>query len=119
MQETTFRSLAAFAQFASDLDRSTRNQLERGLRIQEILKQPQFNPMPLEKQVMILWAVTNNHLDDVPVDKVQRWEAEFHRTMEMQVPELGQTIARDKEVSPETAEALGKAIEMFKQQVSL
>ncbi len=114
-----FRSLAAFAQFASDLDRSTRNQLERGLRIQEILKQPQFNPMPLEKQVMILWAVTNNHLDDVPVDKVQRWEAEFHRTMEMQVPELGQAIARDKEVSPETAEALGKSIEMFKQQVSL
>ncbi len=114
-----FRSLAAFAQFASDLDRSTRNQLERGLRIQEILKQPQFNPMPLEKQVMILWAVTNNHLDDVPVDKVQRWEAEFHRTMEMQVPELGEVIARDKEVSPETAEALAKAIEQFKQQVSL
>ncbi len=114
-----FRSLAAFAQFASDLDRTTRAQLERGLRIQEILKQPQYNPVPLAKQVMIIWAVTNGHLDDVPVDQVPRWEAEFHRTMETQVPELGQTIARDKVLTDETIEALRKATETFKQTVSL
>jgi F-type H+-transporting ATPase subunit alpha len=114
-----FRSLAAFAQFASDLDRTTRAQLERGLRIQEVLKQPQYSPVPLEQQVMILWAVTNGYLDDVPVDKVRRWEAEYLRTLEMQVPELGQTIAREKAVSDESAEALRKATEMFKQQVSV
>ena len=114
-----FRSLAAFAQFASDLDRATRAQLERGLRIQEVLKQPQFSPVPLEKQVMILWAVTNGFLDDVPVDQVQRWEAELHRAMEMQAPQLGETIARDKAVSDETAAGLKDAIEAFKKTVSL
>jgi F-type H+-transporting ATPase subunit alpha len=114
-----FRSLAAFAQFASDLDRTTRNQLERGLRIQEVLKQTQYSPVPLEKQVMILWAVTNGHLDDVPVDKVQQWEAEFHRYMEMSHAELGETIAKDKSLSDETAEALARAVDAFKQTVSL
>ncbi|MBA2450486.1 MAG: F0F1 ATP synthase subunit alpha [Chloroflexi bacterium] len=114
-----FRSLAAFAQFASDLDRATRAQLERGLRIQEVLKQPQFSPVPLEQQVMILWAVTNGFLDDVPVDQVQRWEAELHRAMEMQAPQLGETIARDKAVSDETAVGLKDAIETFKKTASL
>ena len=114
-----FRSLAAFAQFASDLDRATRAQLERGLRIQEVLKQPQFSPVPLEKQVMILWAVTNGYLDDVPVDQVQRWEAEFHRAMEMQAPQVGESIAREKALSDETTAALKEAIEAFKKTVSL
>ena len=116
LEMAQFRSLAAFAQFASDLDRSTRAQLERGLRIQEVLKQPQYSPVPLEKQVAILWAVTNNFLDDVPVDKVRQWQDEFLRTLEAQVPELLQTIARDKALSDETIEALRKATEMFKQQ---
>jgi F-type H+-transporting ATPase subunit alpha len=114
-----FRSLAAFAQFASDLDRTTRNQLERGLRIQEVLKQTQYSPVPLEKQVMILWAVTNGHLDDVPVDKVQQWEAEFHRYMEMSHAEIGEAIAKEKALSDETAEALERAVASFKQTVSL
>ena len=114
-----FRSVAAFAQFASDLDRATRNQLERGLRVQEVLKQTQFNPVPLEKQVMIIWAVTNGVLDDVPVNKVQQWEAEFHRYMDMSHPEIGQTIARDKVLSDETVEALRTAAETFKQTVSV
>src|SRR6266508_4533322 len=69
-----FRELAAFAQFGSDLDRATRAQLERGLRIQEILKQPQYRPMSVEQQVMILWAVTNGTLDDVPIEKAREWE---------------------------------------------
>jgi F-type H+-transporting ATPase subunit alpha len=114
-----FRSLAAFAQFASDLDRTTRAQLERGLRIQEILKQPQFSPVPLAQQVMIIWAVSNGMLDDVPLDKVGRWEAEFHRYMEMSHSELVETIARDKILSDETVEALRGAIQSFQQTVTV
>src|SRR5689334_4729991 len=73
-----FRDLAAFAQFGSDLDKATRAQLDRGLRIQEILKQPSFSPMPTAQQVAILYAVTNGFLDDVPIDKTSAWEAQFH-----------------------------------------
>src|SRR5262249_28432186 len=71
-----FRSLAAFAQFGSDLDPVTKAQLELGLRQTEVLKQPQFQPLRLDQQVLILYAVTNGFLDDVPVNKVQAWETE-------------------------------------------
>ncbi len=114
-----FRELAAFAQFASDLDRATRAQLERGLRLQEVLKQPQFSPVPLDKQVTIIWAATNGHLDDVAVDKIQRWEAEFHPFLEASHPEIGETITREKALSEETAQALANAVEAFKNTVSL
>jgi F-type H+/Na+-transporting ATPase subunit alpha len=110
-----FQELAAFAQFASDLDRATRAQLERGLRIQEVLKQPQFSPLPLEQQAMIIYAVTNGYLDDVPVDQVARWEAEFHRFMAHQHSEIGEEIAREKRISDELFEKLKQAIEEFKQ----
>jgi F-type H+/Na+-transporting ATPase subunit alpha len=113
-----FRSLAAFAQFASDLDPATRAQLERGLRLQEILKQPQFNPVPLWKQVAIIWAGTNGQLDDVPVAEVGRFEAEFLRFLETNYPAIGETIARDKVLSDETAAALREAIGAFKRTVS-
>src|SRR5438045_7837808 len=73
-----FRDLAAFAQFGSDLDKATRAQLDRGLRIQEILKQPQYSPVPAAQQVAILYAVTNGFMDDVPIDKVRAWEDQFH-----------------------------------------
>ena len=72
-----YRALAAFAQFASDLDRTTRAQLERGLRSQEVLKQPQFQPFSLAKEVTIIYALTNGLLDDVPIDKIGTWETEF------------------------------------------
>ncbi|MBV9356567.1 MAG: F0F1 ATP synthase subunit alpha [Chloroflexi bacterium] len=114
-----FRDLAAFAQFASDLDRATRAQLERGLRTQEVLKQPQFSPFPLEQEVTIIYAVTNGFLDDVPVDKVQRWESEFHRWMQADHPELLETIRRDKALSDETTATLRSAIEQFKQDVDI
>jgi F-type H+/Na+-transporting ATPase subunit alpha len=114
-----FRDLAAFAQFASDLDRATRAQLERGLRTQEVLKQPQFSPYPLDKEVTIIYAVTNGYLDDVPVEKVSAWEAEFHRFMEGEHPEILQTIMREKALSDETIEALKAAIDQFKQTVAL
>jgi F-type H+-transporting ATPase subunit alpha len=110
-----FRELQAFAQFgAADLDRATRDQLERGRRITEVLKQPQYSPMSLGKEVMILYAVTNGYLDDVPVDKVIAWEGNFHRFMETNHPELEQKINDDKEIKPETEEALKKAIGEFK-----
>jgi F-type H+-transporting ATPase subunit alpha len=110
-----FRELQAFAQFgASDLDKATKDQLERGRRITEVLKQPQYSPMSLGKEVLILYAVTNGYLDDVPVDKVIAWEGNFHRFMETNHPELEQKINDDKEIKPETEEALKKAIGEFK-----
>ncbi|MGA2670739.1 MAG: F0F1 ATP synthase subunit alpha [Dehalococcoidia bacterium] len=113
-----FRELQAFAQFgATDLDKATKDQLERGRRITEVLKQPQYSPMSLGKEVMILYAVTNGYLDDVPVDKVIAWEGNFHRFMETNHPELEQKINDDKETKPETEEALKKAIKEFKEQL--
>jgi F-type H+-transporting ATPase subunit alpha len=114
-----FRELAAFAQFASDLDKATRAQLERGLRTQEILKQPQFQPFPLNKEVTIIFAVTNGYLDDVPVDKVRKWETEFHRFMESAHPEVLDVIAKEKALSDTTVAALRAAIDEFKKQVAV
>src|SRR5262249_45975490 len=87
---TQFPEVAGFAQFAAELDRGTRAQLERGLRIQEILKQPQFKPVPLENEVMIIYAVTNGYVDDVPVDKLARWEEDFSRFMQTNFPQVGE-----------------------------
>ncbi len=111
-----YRELAAFAQFgATELDKSTRAQLERGQRITEILKQTQHVPMPLEKQVMILHAAINGYLDDIPMDKITAFEADFHRFMEANHPEIGGSIAREKDITAETEEALRAAISEFKQ----
>jgi len=110
-----FRELQAFAKFgAADLDKAARDQLERGRRITEVLKQPQYSPMSLGEEVMILYAVTNGYLDDMPVDKVIAWEGDFHRFMETNHPELEQKINDDKEIKPETEEALKAAILEFK-----
>ena len=111
-----FRELQAFAQFgAEDLDKATRDQLERGRRITEILKQPQYSPMSLGKQVSILYAVTNGFLDEVPVDKVMTWEENFHKFMKINHPEIEEKINDDNEIKPDTKEALEKAIAEFKQ----
>jgi F-type H+-transporting ATPase subunit alpha len=114
-----YRELATFAQFGTaDLDKATRAQLERGQRITEILKQPQYAPMPLEKEVTILYAVTNGYLDDVPIEKIAAFEQAFHRFMETNHPEIGQRITADKEITPETEDVLKKAISEFKQSAS-
>jgi F-type H+-transporting ATPase subunit alpha len=113
-----FRSLAAFAQFASDLDPVTRNQLERGLRLQEILKQLQYQPVPLAKQVAIIWAATNGQLDDVPTSEVGRFEAELNRFLDAQYPQLLETIENEKTLSDDTTAALRAAVEAFKKTVS-
>ncbi len=114
-----FRELAAFAQFGTaDLDRSTKAQLDRGHRTTEVLKQPQYTPMALEKQVMVLYLAIQGYLDDVPVDKVGGLEGDFHRFMETNHPEIGERIAADKEIISVVEEELKKAIAEFKQSVS-
>ncbi len=114
-----YREMSTFAQFGTaDLDRATRAQLELGQRITEVLKQTQYAPVPLEKQVMLLYAVTNGYLDDVPVNSVSSTEHEFHRFMETNHPEIGKAIASEKDLSGDTEEALKKAITEFKQTVS-
>lgn len=114
-----FRELAAFAQFGTELDKATRAQLERGLRLQELLKQPQYAPMPVEHQVMAIFAGTNGYLDDVPVEKVSAWEEAFHKFMDSVHPEIGRSIATEKRLTDETVAALHKAIAEFKQTVSV
>jgi len=115
MELAQYRELAAFAQFGTaELDRATRSQLERGQRLSEVLKQGQYVPMPVEKQVMILYAAISGYLDDVAVEKLGDFEAAFHRFMESSHPEIGSAIARDKILSEETEEVLKAAIEEFK-----
>ena len=114
-----FRELATFAQFGTtDLDKATRDQLERGRRVTEILKQPQYTPMPLEKEVTILYAAINGYLDDVPVERITAFEQDFHRFMETNHADIQQHIAAEKELKPETEDALKSAIADFKQSVT-
>lgn len=108
-----FRDLAAFAQFGSDLDKATQAQLNRGLRLQEILKQPQYEPMSLENQVMALFAGVNGFVDHVPVDRVKAWENAFLRYMESSHPEIGKDIQEKKMITPETEARLREAIQGF------
>ncbi len=109
----SFRDLAAFAQFGSDLDKATLAQLNRGLRLQEILKQAQYEPMSLENQVMALFAGVNGFVDHVPVDKVKLWEHGFLRHMETAHPEIGQSIAEKKAITTEMDTELREALQAF------
>ncbi len=108
-----FRELAAFAQFGSDLDAVTQRQLDRGYRMQELLKQPQYQPVPLDKQVMSLWAVGNGALDKVPVTNVKKWEADMHAYMDASHPEIGQTLLRTTQLDDNTINSLRLALEDF------
>ncbi len=108
-----FRELAAFAQFGSDLDATTQRQLDRGQRITEILKQPQYQPQSLERQVMVFYAVTNNYLDKVPLDKIKAWEEGFLRFMDTTHANIGRAIASAKKIDDATAEGLKLAIQDF------
>jgi F-type H+-transporting ATPase subunit alpha len=111
-----YREVAAFAQFGTaELDKATRQQLERGQRIQEILKQAQFVPVALERQVMILYAVINGYMDDIPVNRMAAFEAEFYRFMEASRGDVGSSIAKTKDLSAEAEENLKKSVQEFKQ----
>ena len=110
-----FRELEAFAQFGSDLDEKTRMQIERGRRTVEILKQGQYEPMAVEHQVAILYALINNYLDDVAVEDIRSWEADFHKYLDTQAKDVVGLIAEKKELSEEVVAALEKAIKEFKE----
>src|SRR5262249_45497980 len=107
-----------FAQFASDLDKATRQQLTRGEKISEVIKQPQYRPLPVEKQVAILWVATNGYLDDVASARVRDFEQQFYRYLDSDQPEVLKTIADKKELNDEVVDGLRKATEAFKQQFS-
>jgi len=108
-----YRSLAAFAQFGSDLDEATKQQIERGKRVTELLKQGQFEPMAVEHQVAILYAAVNGYLDDVPVDKIRDFEKRFHDYLKTQ--RVLKTLAQKPELTPEVEAGLQAAIAEVKQ----
>ena len=111
-----YRELAAFAQFASDLDKATRDQLTRGEKLTATLRQPQFAPVPVEQQVAILWAATNGHLDDVETAKVGEFETEFTRFIESTNEGLLPAIAKEKALNDDLIGQLTKAVTDFKEQ---
>jgi F-type H+-transporting ATPase subunit alpha len=111
-----YRELAAFAQFGSDLDKATQAQLARGQRLTEILKQPQYAPMDVEKQVLIIWAATNGFTDDIAVDQLRRFETDLLRFVENSHPGLLHAIAEKKTLTDEIKNDLKQALTDFKDQ---
>ncbi|MCR4650994.1 MAG: F0F1 ATP synthase subunit alpha [Lachnospiraceae bacterium] len=111
-----YRELAAFAQFGSELDDDTREKLAQGERIKEILKQPQYKPMKVEYQVIIIYAATNKYLLDVKIADITRFESELFEFLDTKYPEIPSAIASEKQISETTEEALNKAIKEFKEQ---
>ncbi|MDI6829457.1 MAG: F0F1 ATP synthase subunit alpha, partial [Armatimonadota bacterium] len=109
-----YREVQAFAQFATDLDKATQEQLTRGARLTEILKQPQYEPMPVEHQVMIIYVANSGYLDDIPLEAVKQFEKEFHVFMDGRYPDVGRQIAKTGELSKATEDLLRRAIEEFK-----
>jgi len=113
-----YRELAAFAQFGSDLDKATQAQLNRGRRLVEILKQPQYQPLPVERQVAIIYAATKGYLDPVPVEAVGRYEEELYRYLETRAPNLLTSIADKKILDDEIRGTLDSALAEFGKQFS-
>ena len=109
-----YRELASFAQFGSELDADTKEKLEQGVRIKEVLKQPQYKPMPVEYQVIILYVATKKYLLDVPVADITRFESEFFEFLDAQYPEIPQSIKEQQVMSDEIEAKLVKAIDEFK-----
>ena len=109
-----FRELAAFAQFGSDLDKATQSRLNRGQRLQEILKQPQYEPVALENQVIVIFAGTNGFADAVSLDRMKEWEASLIRFMGSSHPEIGKTILEEQRISDDLRESLVAALDTFK-----
>jgi len=111
-----YRELEAFAQFASDLDEASRKHLERGQRLVEILKQPANQPLPVEKQVVIIYAGTRGYLDDLPVKSIRKFEDELYPFIETKYPQIFENIRSKKQLDADTEELLKKALEEFKAQ---
>jgi len=109
-----YRELAAFAMFASDLDAFTQKQLARGQRLTEILKQGQYQPLPVEKQIMIIFAATNGYLDDLPVSDGRAFEMELYKFIDNQRPQVSKLVATKKALDDEVKNALKEALDDFK-----
>jgi F-type H+/Na+-transporting ATPase subunit alpha len=108
-----FRELEAFAQFGSDLDAATQRQLARGERTVEMLKQPQYEPMPVENQVAVIYAVTNGYLDDVPVARIKKWERGYHDFLKVQRAEILAGLREGKVLTEEIESALIEATQEY------
>jgi len=111
-----YRELASFAQFGSELDSDTRARLDQGERIREVLKQPQYKPLPVEKQILTIYAVTKRYLLDVPVDRILEFEKGLHEFADTNYPEIFEAIRETKEISANTEALMQKAITQFKEQ---
>ena len=109
-----YRELASFSQFGSDLDKDTKDRLEHGIVLMEILKQPQYSPVKVEHQVMIIYAATNRYLADIPVEEIKDFEKDFYEFMDTQYPEVGKSIKTTGKIDAETEEKLKAGIEKFK-----
>jgi F-type H+-transporting ATPase subunit alpha len=110
-----FRELAAFAQFGSELDAKTQAQIDRGKRIMEVFKQPQYSPIPVEIQVAVIWAVQNGYVDDVPVPRTKEFQAKLTEFLSTRKPELLQRIAAEKSLSTALTAELKAAVDQFKE----
>ncbi|MFZ1008735.1 MAG: F0F1 ATP synthase subunit alpha [Candidatus Sulfotelmatobacter sp.] len=110
-----FRELAAFAQFGSELDAKTQAQIDRGKRIMEVFKQPQYSPIPVETQVAVIWAVQNGYVDDVPVERVREFQSKLTEFLTTRKPELLTTIAKEKALNAELTADVKAAIDQFKE----
>jgi len=113
-----YRELAAFAQFGADLDKATQQQLRRGERITEIMKQPQYRPLSLVQEVVIIFAASNGYVDDVPTARVRGFERDLYRFMETQYKPLADRIAKEKKFDAEIEKQVRAMIEEFKKTVS-
>jgi F-type H+-transporting ATPase subunit alpha len=112
IQQAQFRALAAFAQFGSNLDKATQQQLDRGLRLQELLKQPQYLTLPLADQVVAIYAGTNGLLDTIPVDKVKQWQSEFVRFFKTQHGDFYDDIAKNKQLKLEKVDGSKRNLQL-------
>jgi F-type H+-transporting ATPase subunit alpha len=108
-----YRELEAFAKFGSDLDKATQQQLRRGARLTEILKQKQYKPLPVEKQIALLWTATNGYLDDLPIEVLSTFETEFYEFMDMKYSNVLDSIIRVKDLTDEIVANLKAAVEDF------
>jgi F-type H+-transporting ATPase subunit alpha len=108
-----YRELAAFAQFGSDLDKATLNQLNRGRRLVEVLKQPQYQPLPVEKQVAIIYAATNGYLDPIPVEQVRAYEIELYKFLDTRKAGLMSALTEKKAIDDALKADMNQALEEF------
>jgi len=118
LEMAQYRDVAAFSQFASDLDKATQMQLIRGQRLTEILKQAQYEPMDVEKQVIAIWAASNGYVDDIPVDKVRQFEAEMYKYLDNAGGALLQLMRAKRAIDDEVKSQLRSTLDEFKKRFS-